>query len=246
MHIPTVIVIGGGEVGAVAVRQILSACARGQLEVERVRVVDRRADCQAGALAAPCAGTHGPEVRVETADWSAWLDLNLGQASPEDHLVPYHWAPHLLFEWLAGQVTRAGGAAGRSGSVAPRGLLFEAPCASGDRALSHAGWLCPPLCIEPAVCPHTQGPRHWSLATELRALTPADEVHENVVFPCFHLTSGVGTVPVSALHAAALRLVGAMAGGERRYLVATASHCHGLAARMVVVPRAVVGNLQKK
>jgi hypothetical protein len=49
-----------------------------------------------------------------------------------------------------------------------------------------------------------------------------------------HLVYGVGTVPVSAILAARDTLVGGLAGGTRQYLVATSSHCHGLATRVEV------------
>lgn len=233
---PTVLVIGGGDVGAVAVRQILRACAALRLQAERVVVVDRRPDCEAGALVCHAAGT-APEVRLEVAEWSPWLDAHLGAASEHDHLVPYHWAPHLLLEWLVVQVRRAGGRASREGLVPTRGLPFEAVTSSGDRALSHADWMCPPLCIEPEVCPHTKGPRDWTLASELaRYPDPGARALEPIVFPCLHLTDGVGTVPVALVHAAARRLVSGLDDGPRSYLVATASHCHGLAARLHVAP----------
>jgi hypothetical protein len=227
-------VIGGGDVGAVAVRQILRACAAGRLQTERVVVIDRRQDCEAQAFVRAASGS-APEVRLEVAEWSPWLDAHLGAASERDHLVPYHWAPHLLVEWLVAQVRRAGGTAFREGLVPARGLPFEAVTSSGDRALSYADWMCPPLCVEPEICPHTERPRDWTLAGELgRRGQPGSGDLEPIVFPCLHLTDGVGTVPVALIQAAARHLVSGLAEGERSYLVATASHCHGLAARLRV------------
>jgi hypothetical protein len=217
------------------VRQILRACAAGRLETQQVRVVDRRPDCEASALSRP-AGAGAPGVHLEVAEWSPWLDTHLADAGARVHLVPYHWAPHLLLEWLVAQVQRAGGTAFREGQVPARGLPFEAITSSGDRAVSYADWMCPPLCIEPEVCPHTQGPRDWTLAGELARRADADPGLEPIVFPCLHLTDGVGTVPVALVQAAAQRLVAGLAEGPRSYLVATASHCHGLAARLRVAP----------
>jgi hypothetical protein len=236
VRVPSLIVIGGGDVGAVAVRQILRACAAERLLVDRVLIVDRNAACAAATLRGLGGppGSGRPEVLLEVAPWSSWLEEHLGAASPDDHLVPYHWAPHLLLDWLAAEVRRAGGRLARQGTVAPRGMLYEAPTSGGDRALSHAAWMCPPLCIEPELCPHTGGPRHWSLAQELVGVEPRDEVDAAIVFPCLHLTDGVGTVPVALVHAAARRLTSGLARGEQSYVVATASHCHGLAARVVV------------
>ena len=132
---------------------------------------------------------------------------------------------------------RNGGTAFSEGLVPPRGLPFEAVTSQGDRALSHADWMCPPLCIEPEVCPHTAGPRDWSLARELAdPVATSPLLQEPIVFPCVHLTDGVGTVPAALVQAAARRLVAGLLDGPRTYLVATASHCHGLAARLRVLP----------
>jgi hypothetical protein len=148
--------------------------------------------------------------------------------------VPYHWAPHLLSEWLAREVRRCGGSAGSGGAVPAQSVPFERETSAGDRALSFATWTCPPTCIEPALCPHTRGPRDWSLAEQLARPRGDDPLPERVVFRCLHLVWGVGTIPVRDILAARDRVREALAGPARTYLVATASHCHGLAAALRV------------
>ena len=219
-------VIGGGEAGVFYVRQLLRAAAAGRLGVERIVVVDRDPRCAAGGLA--------PDARVTlaVAEWSDWLDARLDALPPGAHLVPYHWAPHLLREWLERQVRGHGGRAERGGMVPSQGVPWERELASGDRALSYATWVCPPTCIEPAVCPHTRGPKDWSLAGELARRRPDDDA-ERVVFRALHLAYGVGTIPVSEILTARDRLLSGR-GARRTYLVATASHCHGLAATLNV------------
>ena len=102
--------------------------------------------------------------------------------------------------------------------------------AAGDVALSYAEWLCPPACIEPALCPHTRGPKHWSLAGELA------RVPRSFVFPCLHLAYGVGTIPVSSIFAVRDRVVEGLRRGEagpaHPMWISSASHCHGLAAKV--------------
>lgn len=227
IRVPAFIVISGGEAGAFYVRQLRRAVAAGRLDTDRIVVVDRDPACRARAEA-----TGDPRVQLEIADWADWLAAHLGEASPEDHLVPYHWAPHLLLGWLEGELRCAGAVTSRGGPVAPRGLPFEATTAAGDRALSYASWTCPPTCIEPAVCPHTCGPRDWSLAADLEAGgSPMP-----VVFRCLHLLHGVGTVPVGDILAARDRLRAGLTRGWQGYLVATSSHCHALATRLGVWP----------
>ena len=238
MRVPGFIVIGGGEAGAVYVRQLLRAVAAGKLETDRIVVVDRDPGCAASRF-------EDRRVRLEAADWSDWLDARLGEADPADHLVPYHWAPHLLRTWLEGQAARAGARTARRAGPPPRGLPYEGTTASGDRALSYASWVCPPTCIEPTLCPHTRGPKDWSLAGDLeRPGTEEDAVDDRIVFRCLHLVYGVGTIPVADILAARDRMVAGLQDGTRRYLVATSSHCHALATVLEVWPDAGKGRAE--
>jgi len=228
-RVPSFIVIGGGAVGARMAGQLLRAEAAGRLRTGAIVVVDRDPSCVASSL--------GPPVTLATEDWEEWLAGHLGAWDPEGHLVPYHWAPHLLEGWLAGEVRRAGGKAERGGPLAPRDLPFERATGSGDRALSYASWPCPPMCIEPRLCPHTRGVRDWSLAADLARPDPRDSADESVVFRTMHFVYGVGTIPVREIRAARDRVVGAARGGAgRTFVIATSSHCHALAATMRVIP----------
>lgn len=231
MRVRAFIVIGGGVDGAAYVRQLLRAVAAGKLDTDRVVVVDRDPSCPASRYA-------DPRVRIEAADWSQWLQAHLDEAGSGDHLVPYHWAPHLLLTWLEGQAARVGAATARREGLTQRGLPYEAPTKAGDRALSYASWACPVFCIEPALCPHTRGPKDWSLAGDLERPRKEDAVDDRVVFRCLHLVYGVGTVPVADILAARDRLIAGLRSGPRRYLVATSSHCHALATVLEVVPGA--------
>jgi hypothetical protein len=226
-RVPSFIVIGGGELGAGHVRQLLRAAAAARLLTDRIRVVDRDPHCAARRF-------RDPRVQVETAAWDAWLDDNLGSAGAHDHVVPYHWAPHLLYDWLGREAVRAGLRVRRGPPLAPRGLPFEADSAAGDRALSYAAWTCPPTCIEPALCPHTRGPRAWSLAGDLGAVDEAGA--DPIVLRCLHLVYGVGTIPVAEILSARDRLIAGALEGRRRWRVATSSHCHALAATLETSP----------
>ena len=231
LRIPAFIVIGGGEAGALQVRQLLRAAAAGRLHTERIRVVDRDHRCAATAH------LSDHRVRLEVAEWSAWLDRHLTEgADSADHLVPYHWSPHLLRDWLERQARRAGLRVRRAGPPSARGLPFETETTSGDRALSYAAWTCPPLCIEPALCPHTRGPRDWSLAGELAAPRADEPFADRLVLRCTHLVFGVGTIPVADILNARDRLLSAGSGAGGRCLIATSSHCHGLASVLEVGP----------
>lgn len=236
LRVPRFVVIGGGDVGAGHVRQLLRAAAAGRLQTDQIVVVDRDPACAASAYA-------DPRVVLAVSDWSAWLDAHLEEAGPADHFVPYHWAPHLLLTWLERQVRRAGGRAARRSGPPARGLPYEGTTRSGDRALSYASWPCPPTCIEPALCPHTRGPKDWSLAANLEAPREDDGVDGRIVFRCLHLVYGVGTVPVADILAARDEMVAGLRNGPRAYLVATSSHCHALATVLEVAPGEAEGRV---
>ena len=220
-------VIGGGALGASYVRRLLRASLAGRLEFERILVVDRDPACAAALV-------DDPRLELAFSEWSEWLDAGLDRLAPGSHLVPHHWAPHLLLEWLTRQAQGAGARVAHSGAPLAAGLPYERPTRDGSLALSFATWTCPPGCVEPERCPHTRAPRGWSLAGRLSMSPPTDELP--LVFRCEHLVYGVATVPVDRILESRDRLLDGLPTGPRRYLVATASHCHGLAARIEVAP----------
>ncbi len=228
---PAFAIVGGGEAGVYYVRQLLRAASARRLAVESMLVVDRDAGCAVSRL------PRDPRVALVVCDWADWLDAHLDALPAGAQLVPYHWAPHLLREWLERQVRRRGGEARRGGPVPAQGVPWEGELPSGDRALSYATWICPATCIEPALCPHTRRPKDWSLAGVLEARRGADAWDERVVFRALHLAYGVGTIPVADILAARERILSGLRAGSREYLVATSSHCHALAATLRVSPR---------
>ncbi len=225
VYIPNFIVIGGPEIHAGYVRRLFKAEAAGKITFDRIVVIDRDPSCAAAGLA-------GERVRLEVASWNDWLARNLWRHKGLDHLVPYHWAPHVLLDWLAADLGPQGWSLARTPdrSEPPAHPPVLRETGAGDLAMSYAEWLCPPACIEPALCPHTRGPKSWSLATEL-ANAP-----RSFVFPCLHLAYGVGTIPVSAIFGVRDNLRDALRRGEvgpgAPAWITSASHCHGLAARV--------------
>jgi hypothetical protein len=201
--------------------------AAGRLAADRIVVVDRAPACAARVH-------DDPRLRFDVADWSDWLDANLERCGAGDHIVPYHWAPHLFLGWLERQLARAGARTQTGGEWPARQTPYECRTPAGDRALSYATWPCPPMCIEPALCPHTRGARDWSLAADLASPRAREGFDGYVVLRCLHFVYGVGTTPVAEILAARDRLRDGLRHGTRRYLVSTSSHCHGLATPLTV------------
>jgi hypothetical protein len=225
-------VISGGDIGAVYVRQLLRAVRAGRLSTRAIRVVDRDPRCAASSWVG---WRDGVEVALEVQEWGAWLRGNLRGLGGGDQIVPYHFAPHLFRDWLVGELQEAGAEVELDG-MGSVGVPFERETSEGSRALSYATWLCPPLCIEPALCPHTRGPKDWSLVRDLRE-RPGD-LQGRAVFPCLHFAYGVATVGVAGLLAARDEFLGTLSPAPARLLVATTSHCHALASVLRVRRRA--------
>ncbi|MDE3054844.1 MAG: hypothetical protein KGJ70_13215, partial [Gemmatimonadota bacterium] len=123
----------------------------------------------------------------------------------------------------------------------PPDVPWERPGADGTHYVSFATWTCPINCIEPAVCPHTRGPRDWSLAPAIRdwAARRGAPAPGPFLFRCTHRAYGVGMVDVRDVLAADAAIAAAGADGSPvDVVVGTVSHCHGALSRVVVAPAA--------
>jgi hypothetical protein len=217
------VVVGGGCYGSYHARQLVKAIRAGRLPGERLLVVDRDASCRArGEL------SGAPEVSLVTADWLEFLRGWLAGAEPDDGVVPAPLAPHLLWEWLAGELPAE--------RVEPPGgwrLPYEQRGRDGELYLSAAGWRCPATCVEPAHCPVLHGPRDWDLGDVIEERAGALG-YLPAVFRCAQLGGGVGGVRVGELRAAR---EAARRGGRGLVLVATHSRCHAAVGALRVGPR---------
>ena len=204
------VVVGGGWFGSYHTRQLLKAMRAGRLTAERLLVVDRDPACRAAAEFADV-----PEVSLVAADWLGYLRGWLPGAAADDRVVPAPLAPHLLWEWLAGEL-------GAERIDPPRGwrLPYEQPGAGGELFLSAAGWTCPATCVEPPHCPALHAPRDWDLADLIEERARSLGLRA-AVFRLAPLAHGVSGVRVGTL---------LVARDEARegapVLVATSSRCH--------------------
>ena len=164
----TFVVLSGGPIGAAATRQLLRAIAARRLLAGRIVVVDKDKGCAAAALV-------DDRVELAVADWVDWLDAHLDGLPADAQLVPYHWAPHVLVQWLSRQVERAGGRAFRGGDLPGFSTPVDRPTRDGDRALSYATWICPPPASSLRFAPTRAAPRTgaWPATWRRRPLSPS-------------------------------------------------------------------------
>jgi hypothetical protein len=227
----TIVVVGGGCYGSYYVRQLRRARAANAASWNRLVVVDRDPAC---AVAGDADG-----IELVVRDWHLFFGEFLSAAADRpanaaDAIVPSPLMPHLMSDWV---VSRARARwPGRSIRLAPLdGALdvpWQRPGADGTHYVSFATWECPINCVEPRTCPHTRGPRAWSLPPTVRSFVETARLHGRrldgpAIFHCEHRAYGVGMFGVADV-VEADRLVADVADGRAaEVLIGTVSHCHG-------------------
>lgn len=230
-----VVVIGGGCYGGFYLGQLAKARAAGAATWRSLVVVDRDANCAAAASVGAV-----PEAELRVAEWGAFLDgwLDPEARRDDDRIVPSPLMPHLMAEWLLRR-TRERWPAREVAMVPatePAGTPFdELHPGDGVRYLSHADWICPVHCIEPATCPVIRAPRSWEMGDTVAAWTATQARTRPTVgpalFTCRHVTYGVGMYGVLAAFAALDQLDEVVrAEGTGDLVVGSVSGCHGAMA----------------
>ncbi|HLS47793.1 MAG TPA: hypothetical protein VK012_04695 [Gemmatimonadales bacterium] len=222
-------IVGGGCYGSFYASQLLRARARGKVAFRRLLIVDRNPECQAARELAPTDFSH----RIQ--DWTDFFDDWLGnEAGAGDAIVPSPLMPHLMYQWI---VRRAQARwPGRQIRTTPVDTEARTPydmlAPDGIRYVSHADWLCPTHCIEPALCPATRAPRTWEMSDTLaelsRRMSRSATMAGPAVLRCRHRAFGVGMFDADEVLAADALVAGAgNQGVPVRILVGTVSSCHG-------------------
>ena len=231
-----IVVVGGGCYGGYYVRQLRRARAAGALTWQRLIVVDRDPDC---AVSQDADG-----LTLICREWGSFFAEYLGEAAAregpasEQHaIVPSPLMPHLMGQWVMSRARARW--PGRMMRFAPVEGAVDVPWQrtgeDGTHYVSFATWECPINCIEPRTCPHTRGPRAWSLPPTLRAFIETERLRGRridgpAVFHCVHRAYGVGMFGVDEVLAADALVAQVAAGRAAEVLVGTVSHCHGALA----------------
>jgi hypothetical protein len=241
-HFRRIVIVGGGCYGSYYLRQLGRAHRAGAAEWDELIVVDRDPGCAAGQ-----ATPHAlpPRTRLVVADWHRYFDDFLtaaigDDARRRDAIVPSPLMPHLMADWLATRTRlRWPDRAVRTEPLlaAPK-VPWQRAGEDGTHYVSFAEWMCPINCIEPARCPHTGGPRTWSLPIAVREYVDAERARgrelEALVFHCTHRTYGVGMIDVADVVDADAAIARGGALGDASFLIGTVSHCHGALRRLVI------------
>ena len=247
-HRPTqrfgrIVVVGGGCYGSYYLRQLDRAARAGAVGWRELVVIDHDAAC---AVARLPAAERPAGLQIVTSDWRDFFASYLAAAAVDgradlDAIVPSPLMPHLMADWL---VERARARwphreirIERLGGSLP--VPWQRVGKDGTHYASFAEWMCPINCIEPARCPHTRGPREWSLPVALRSYALAEGVagralEPPLVFHCSHRAYGVGMIDVRDVLAADASIAARGAAGGGSFLIGTVSHCHGALRRVTI------------
>jgi hypothetical protein len=230
-----VAIIGGGCYGSFYLGQLGRARAAGAVTWEQLLVVDRDVACAA-------ARTIGavPDAALVVESWPTFLGRWLADPArgDADRIVPSPLMPHLLADWVRDR------AAARWPRHHVRMVPVEAPVGTpfdqlhpgdGNRYVSHADWLCPVHCIEPATCPKIRAPRSWEMSETVTSWAQRSRTEgpprSVATFACRHVTFGVGMVSARAVIDAVHALDEPLSAGDAADLVlASVSSCHGALA----------------
>lgn len=222
-------IVGGGCYGTFYAAQLERARVRGRVEYRRLLIVDRDPACRAAGEG------DRPGRTLLLQEWSSFFDAWLeSEAGLGDAIVPSPLMPHLMFDWLLRRAQRRWPERGIGADPVPveARTPYDMPAPDGIRYVSHADWLCPTHCIEPARCPVIRAPRTWEMSDTLEEMTRrlgrTERVAGPVVLRCRHRAFGVGMFDADEVLAADALVTEAGRSGEAvQILVGTVSSCHG-------------------
>ena len=239
-----IVIVGGGCYGSYYVRQLLRAIEAGAVQARELLVVDRDAHC---AVAREFA-SNSSTVSVDQRDWRTFFDEYLSRAADEpssvehDAIVPSPLMPHLMAEWLVERAKRRWPhrAVATSALDKTPNVPWSRAGVDGTQYVSFATWTCPINCIEPRTCPHTRGPRSWSMPVAVEEFArnsreAGGRVQAAVLF-CRHRAYGVGMFDTAEVIAVDATIASSAATSDAEFVIGTVSHCHGALTRLVIPP----------
>lgn len=238
-----VAIMGGGCYGSFYLNQLERARDKGAVDYRRLLIVDRDPACRAAQSPAD------PQRTLVVRDWNSFLDDWLMADARDvegrsDTIVPTPLMPHLLADWLERRARARWNnrTVERVRPEQPMGTPYDRLHTDGVRYVSHADWICPVHCIEPAICPAIKGPRTWEMGDTVQAWSDTlgreyPTAAMPALFTCRHAVYGVGMYPARLAFeglASLATVADTAAGGD--LVIGSISACHGAVAVLRVGP----------
>ncbi len=217
----SIVIVGGGCYGSFYLRQLFRARSAGALSFGRIVVVDRDPDCAVKQSLG--------DAQLVVAEWTEYFRDHMTEA---EAIVPSPLMPHLMYEWVRDRAK----ARWPDREITTRPLLsppstpWERAAPDGVHYVSFATWMCPTNCIEPATCPHTKGPRDWTMPATIRDYAAREGYIGPALFQVTHRAYGVGMLNVADVVAADQLVHDSARESAAQVLIGTVSHCHGALA----------------
>lgn len=239
-----VAIMGGGCYGSFYLGQLERARDKGAVSYRRLLIVDHDPASRAAQL------PPDPQRELALLDWNDFLDQWLVPGLRDrderiDTIVPTPLMPHLLADWLERQARQRWPerVVERQRPELPMLTPYDRLHADGVRYVSHADWLCPVHCIEPAICPAIKAPRTWEMSETVQGWSDAlaadhPTAAEPALFICRHAVYGVGMYPAKSAFdglASLATVADTPAGGD--LVIGSISACHGAVAVLRVGPQ---------
>jgi hypothetical protein len=216
-----IVIVGGGCYGSFYLRQLFRARSAGALSWDHVIVVDRDPRC--------AVHDHLGDAELIVSEWAEYFRDHMTEA---DAIVPSPLMPHLMYEWVRERATTRW--PGREITTRPLPVApptpWERAAPDGVHYVSFATWMCPTNCIEPATCPHTKGPRDWTMPATIRDYATREGFAGSALFHVTHRAYGVGMLNVADVVAADALVERVASDQKADVLIGTVSHCHGAVA----------------
>lgn len=212
----------------VYIRDIELAASDGEIDVGRIHLCSKDKK------------DYGDSVVVHREGGADFLANYLAGISPsdldtDDQLIPSHNAPHVLAQAAIRLLEKRGCYPRTVDFSSEVGTPYELDLERGLKAVSFATGECPADCIEPEICPVKNVRLDWDVGETLEEYSGQHEGAGFVGFECAHFVRSVSTIPMKRIIHGWLRIEKAVFLSKgSRFLIATHSKCHGIAALVEV------------
>jgi len=228
LEINNIIILGGGCYGSLFSKRLIKGKQKGLVSFSSLIVIDKNEDCKLKKEA------KEEDIIFYRADWLDFLVKEYPKIMRErDYLVVPCIGPHFIFKYIEAKLREENGYEMRLPIFNMKlGTPFEKDV-ENNKYLSFAQWQCPPLCIEPQICPAINKTRSWNLKeTLISYFKNHNEIAgDNVfVFEIGNYINAVGLVEIKMILEAYEELRRKINKKFQKFMIATVSKCHGEAS----------------
>ena len=207
------------------IHKIYLAGVSGKISLENIYLASLDADVKSDNVV--LRAEDGIDFMAGIISGSTEEDLNT-----DDKLIPSHEAPHVLAQVMMRLLETEGYKSKLIAFPEKIGTPYESKLKKGLAAISFADDLCPLECTEEGLCFLNGVEIMWNIKDELATYANdyAEEV-ELISFRCSHYLNMVSIIEMKEIISGWLKINSIISKKENaKFLIATHSRCHGIAA----------------